>query len=351
MSLSLEKSVTMDSMIFGLQKFGGISNYWARLLSNLSTQEPEAVELLLPRIVKYRSFDPIWLEHFNVKREFYQNNISRYLNSSVAVKNGVYHTSYYRLPKKRPGKTIVTVYDFTYERFRNGFPRMVHSIQKNRAINAADAIICISNSTKNDVLKFIPTIDPSLLHVIHLGVDLNDFFPDSSSNRDCSDMVLFVGQRAGYKRFDLAISAIQQSPELRLGIIGPDLINSERENLYTKLGCRWKEFGPINDERLRQLYSSAYAFVFPSDYEGFGLPVLEAMACGCPVICSKLSSLPEVGGAAALYAERQDGEAFAACLASLADSCNRRCLIELGINRSQIFTWTQTINLTTDLYK
>lgn len=341
----------MDSMIFGLQKIGGISNYWARLLSHLSSENPKATKLVLPKTIKYKTFDTNWVEHFNVKREFFQNNISRYMNSVGAIKSGVYHTSYYRLPKKMAGKTIVTVYDFTYERFRSGLPKIVHSVQKNRAINAADAIICISNSTKNDLLKFIPNIDPSLIHVIHLGVDLKGFFPDAPPIVDCRDMVLFVGQRAGYKRFDLAISAIQQSPELRLGIIGPNLTNLERESLHTKLGRRWTEFGLISDERLRQLYSSAYAFLFPSDYEGFGLPVLEAMACGCPVICSKLSSLPEVGGGAALYAERQDGEAYAAGLTSLSVSCDRRRLIELGINRSKMFDWARTIDQTMGLYK
>ena len=351
MTLSSEKYLTMDSMIFGLQKIGGISNYWARLLSHLACQNPDVTKLVLPKIIEYKTFDTTWVERFDVKREFFQNNISRYMNSSGNIKNGIYHTSYYRLPRKLAGKTIVTVYDFTYEKFRSGLPKMVHSVQKNRAINAADAIICISNSTKNDLLQFIPNIDPTLIHVIHLGVDLEYFFPDTSLKADFSDMVLFVGQRNGYKRFDLAISAIQKSPELRLGIIGPELTKLERENLQTKLDNRWMEFGSISDRYLRQLYSGAYAFIFPSDYEGFGLPVLEAMACGCPVICSKLSSLPEVGGVAALYAERQVGEAYAEGLALLADSFERRRLIDLGINRSKMFHWSHTIEHTMGHYK
>ncbi len=245
---------------------------------------------------------------------------------------------------------MVSAYDFTYERYRTGLARQVHTWQKLTSLRRADAVLCISNATKQDALEFCHGIDASKLHVTHLGVDLDTFKPDRIADSGNEMTVLFVGQRAGYKRFDLAVDALRQCPRLKLGVIGPPLTDSERASLHTILGERWHEFGSVGTAQLRRLYSTAFAFIFPSDYEGFGLPVLEAMACGCPVIAANLSSLPEVGATAAHYAAEQRGDAYAALLIALEDEATRDAAVGAGIARAAEFPWAKTFDQTLSVY-
>jgi mannosyltransferase len=248
---------------------------------------------------------------------------------------------------------VVSVYDFTYERYRDGLARRVHSTQKLRSIRRADRVLCISAATRRDVLQHCPDVDPAKVQVVHLGVDGDAYFPepDPAADGAARHQVLFVGQRTGYKRFDLAIEALRQSPRLSLGIVGPALDDSERASLTRHLGTRWTEIGPVPSRELRRRYSSAFAFIFPSDYEGFGLPVLEAMACGCPVLAADNSSLPEVGGDAALYPSTQDAQAYAHQLQRLEGSALREQLVAAGLQRARQFPWAKTLQQTVALYR
>lgn len=343
--------ITLDCIIFGLQRFGGVSNYWAKLAEHLIVDPALAGSLILPKHLIYRDFDASWLQRMPVLRERHDARIVRYLPAPMVDGSGVFHTSYYRLPRQHVGKYVVSVYDFTYERYRTGLARYVHTKQKLVSIQRADAVLCISESTRRDVIEFCPEVDAAKLHIIHLGVDSNAFYPESK-NLSCTNeqTVLFVGQRGEYKRFDLAIEAIRQSPRLSLGIVGPTLTNAERRHLQARVGARWHEFGPVSNTDLRRLYSSAFAFIFPSDYEGFGLPILEAMACGCPVVAAALSSLPEVGGTAAIYADSQTGESYASALNALVSTSVRLDAIRSGIARALEFDWLKTYEKTKSVY-
>ncbi len=343
--------ITLDCIIFGLQRFGGISNYWAKLVEYLSVDPALVGHLVLPKNLTYRDFNDAWLQRMPLLWETLDTRIGRYLPVSTIGDGGVFHTSYYRLPRQRVGKYVVTVYDFTYERYRTGLARFVHTKQKLASIRRADAVLCISESTRRDVIEFCPDIDATKLHVTPLGVDDQAFYQESSDSPSVNDQtVLFVGQRGGYKRFDLAINAVLQLPRLSLGVVGPALTDEERTLLQARLGTRWHEFGPVSTADLRRLYSSAFAFIFPSDYEGFGLPILEAMACGCPVVAAALSSLPEVGGAAALYAGSQSGESYASALSALDSVAVREEAVRSGIARALKFDWLQTYHKTKAVY-
>ena len=343
--------ITLDCIIFGLQRYGGISNYWAKLVEHAGGDPALACSLTVPKQFTYHDLDEAWMRRAPVLRERIDARIARYLKAPVAADAGVFHTSYYRLPRRRAGKYVVSAYDFTYERYRTGLARFVHSRQKFRSIRRADAVLCISESTRRDIIELCPGVDAGKLHVVHLGVDLDAFFRDVSNPSSAGEQtVLFVGQREGYKRFDLAIDAVRQVPRLSLGIVGPGLTDEERATLRQVLGDRWREHGPVGTPELRRLYSSAFAFIFPSDYEGFGLPVLEAMACGCPVVAASRSSLPEVGGSAALYAASQSGEAYATALHALDSPAVRGALIRAGASRIEQFSWSQTMQQTVAIY-
>lgn len=343
--------IILDCNIFGLQRFGGVSNYWAKIVKYLSIDSAFSGTLILPKQVKYEDFEDDWISRMPVRREILDARIGRYLRAPSGIRGGVFHTPYYRKPNRQFGKYIVTVHDFTYERYRSGLARLVHTKQKLDSIRHADAVICVSESTRRDVIEFCPEIDVGKLHVIHLGVDKELFYKDLKNTLDVTELtVLFVGSRVSYKRFDLAVKAVSLHPDLTLGIVGPVLTDDERTYLKKYLGASWHEFGPISSSDLRRLYSSAFALIFPSDYEGFGLPILEAMACGCPVVAATLSSFPEVGGGAVHYADNQSSDSYSSVLGALYSVAVRKDSISAGIERAAKFDWLQTYQKTRNIY-
>jgi mannosyltransferase len=121
--------------------------------------------------------------------------------------------------------------------------------------------------------------------------------------------------------------------------------------LNEALGRRWKYFGVVPADRLRVIYGSCFAFIYPSSYEGFGLPILEAMACGAPAVVACLSAFPEVGGDAALYAESQTPKAYASHLQSLMASEHRAAKVREGIAHARQFSWDTTFARTLESYR
>lgn len=331
--------IAFDSIIFGLQRFGGISNFWARLIEASGDAPLDAVALLMPRMI--RTMEMPDLAGRTIVTETAPQRLSRYLPAQVPAGTTVFHTSYYRRPQRRVDRYVVSVYDFTYERYFSGLPRFVHHFQKGDSIQAADMSVCISEATRADLLGQFPKVDPARTCVVPLGVDRLRFYPEPGAY-DSRPYVLFVGQRGGYKRFDLAVDALALTPGLTLAIVGPPLEHEEIARLERTLPGRWHKHDSVGSDALRRLYSNAYAFLFPSDYEGFGLPILEAMACGCPTVAANRSSFPEVAGDAALLASDQRPEAYADMVTRLGDDALRARLVAAGIARVALFEWRET---------
>jgi mannosyltransferase len=183
-------------------------------------------------------------------------------------------------------------------------------------------------------------------------VDTDTFFPDAKpTDVGLQNTVLFVGGRSGYKRFDLAVDAMRSlARQFILGIVGPPLGPEERAQLDSAVPGRWIHFGTVSSSRLREIYSSVYSLIFPSDCEGFGLTVLEAMSCGCPAVVANRGSLPEVGGTAVLYAEEQRSDCYSEALIRLEDGRLRKKLIAEGASRAAQFSWAETGRRTQALY-
>ena len=346
MKMNMRLNIKFDSVILGMQRYGGISNYWSRLIAGVSSLYPES-----KNIMPVNSFDHDLGE--NVIHERMPVTISRYLPVHNVKRNDIFHTSYYRWPMFKCKAYVVTVYDFTYERFSRSLQKYSHSLQKFESIRRADALICISESTKKDLLYYCDDIDPKKVHVVHLGIEPSEFYctKDVSDYRRHNNEVLFVGRRGGYKRFDLALEAVSKMKTLTLTVVGEKVTASEQKILDDRLYGRWKALENVNSSQLRELYEASFAFMFPSDYEGFGLPLIESMACGCPVISSSLSSLPEVGAGAVLYARNQDFESYYNQLLALTESEELRVnMIKLGLLRVKEFTWRKMVLETVEIY-
>ena len=212
-----------------------------------------------------------------------------------------------------------------------------------------DFVFCNSNSTRNDFLKFRPDYAPKKVITTYLGAD--DIFAPQLSGADKNVKKYFLSCSAASKRKNFAhlIEAFKMFIEkARLADVELIIVGSPAENIrYELSGIEDKVIftGHISDAELIKLYGNALAFVYPSLYEGFGLPVLEAMKCGAPVICTNSSSLPEVGGDAALYISGEDIGETAETLSRIYHNPDiRQNLRAKGFIQAQKFSWENCSN-------
>jgi mannosyltransferase len=346
-------SLVFDDIIYWLQPAGGITTYWNEITRRLAAQVHDVHRLGFAQESMSRFYRAPPPEQQQTRQKL-TPKLARYGSAPLgqADEGAVFHTSYYRRPSHRKCTNVVTVYDFTYERYRSGFARTVHSWQKFAAIRAADLVICISENTLRDVMHYLPDVPADKLVAIPLGVS-EEFYKLDATNlaNAASNQVVFVGERVGYKRFDLAVDAVALCSDLSLTVVGAAPSDDERRMLDARLPHRWTYAGRISIEALNRLYNTAFALIYPSDYEGFGLPLLEAMRAGCPVVCSNLSSLPEVGGAATLFASAQDAGAYAVELERLRENAIRGEYVRRGSIQARRFTWDACAARTLQAYE
>jgi len=229
---------------------------------------------------------------------------------------------------------------------------------KRIAVSRADHIICISYSTKNDLCELF-NVPEDRVSVVHLGFDKFEREGDECySGRICRPYLLYVGDRSGYKNFLSLLKAVASQAVLQncfdVVAFGGGALSSVEKSLIRDLGFRADAVRQIggDDSVLGALYSGATAFVYPSLYEGFGLPPLEAMAHDCPVVTSNASSMPEVVGPAGEYFNPADIDALAEAINTVVfDSIRRDELILAGRERLGLFSWSRCAEETRDIYR
>ena len=280
----------------------------------------------------------------------------------------LYHSPYYLMPY-RPGlPTVVTFYDMiplVYPEFFSLSQRLLFRGTHLLAARAATCIITVSEATRADLIRHI-RIPPEKIVVIPLGVD-KDFHPRGRGEiiqiRQKyglpENYLLYVGTNKPHKNLECLVDAFQQMENLfrsnvKLVIAGPwDRRYDGAKKMANAAGSkdRVQFVGWIEEADLPALYTGAMLFVFPSLREGFGLPVLEAMACGTPVVCSNRSGLSEVAGGAALLINPEDTHHLAEGIARvLKNEDLRQELTERGLKRAKLFTWEKTAEKTLTLY-
>jgi glycosyltransferase involved in cell wall biosynthesis len=349
-------NLILDNIIFSLQKSGGISLYWSELIKRLS-RETFSVTFIQNQGTQSNIF--YQESRMNSDKVYAQSGplkIKRYLPIRFdSPQSSLFHSSYYRrLSPHIP--SIQTVHDFTYEKLFSGPKKWVHALQKRKAVMDAQGVICVSEHTKKDLLNFYPDLSPSRVRVIPLGVSGFSPLPECKQVNGvslCDDLpyILFVGDRSFYKNFWMLVDALCRLPKYRLVIAGgAPLTDREKAQLESRIPNRYEMAGRVNQAHLSALYTHAFALVYPSQYEGFGLPVLEAMACGCPVIASNTSSLPEVvGEAGILISPTRDG--ICEAIAFLEDTKCRDHFIACGTRRVCLFSWDRMATQTQTFYQ
>jgi len=269
----------------------------------------------------------------------------------------IFHSSYYRYA---PGAyNVLTVYDFIYEHYRSGLARKVHVWQKSRAINHADAIICISEHSKNDLLRFYPHISIPI-KVIHMGKSddymvLNDDYTYSAEVEFLigQKFYLFIGERRNYKNFQFLLEQLQ--PEQFLVIVGGgELQAEEKKQLEQKWGANYHHFLRPDNTTLNEIYNLAFCLLYPSDYDGFGIPVIEAMSAGCLVVCQAVSSLTEVAGEAGVFFDKNVSSSshgsLQNALAQLQDDTFYQNRVVKGLENAEQFSWDKCYRQTLEFY-
>lgn len=345
------KTILFDNIIYSLQQSGGISAMWAMLQNGLlhddaidlmSLERDDAINNIYRKKVELSNEKLVGLKHN------YPLIIDRYRNVDVRdVQPAVFHSSYYRCIDNEDVKSVVTVHDFIYERYMAGLRRYVHCKQKYQAIKEADVVVCVSENTRKDLLHYLPEIDKDKIRVVHNGVS-DDFYILDNAKR--CDRLLYVGGRARYKNFDFLIEAISKTSYC-LDICGLPLSAKEQKYLNSKLGNkRYKVYSNVDNDTLNELYNNAKCLVYPSSYEGFGLPIVEAQRSGCPVIALNSSSIPEVIGETPLLLQNLREREFLSLLKMLESPTLFDEVRNLGRANSNRFTSQSMLNGYKEVY-
>jgi glycosyltransferase involved in cell wall biosynthesis len=359
--------VVFDDQVFCWQEFGGISRYFYELAKRVTNEKNFSASVVAPLYVnRYLAEGGVKVKGVRIPKTRNSGRIISALNGLVASAlirserpDALHETYYYRRRSLAPRgcPTVVTVFDMTHEKFPGHFlARDRTSEAKRAAVLRADRVICISANTQRDLIDILG-VAPEKTVVIHLGFTLTNQTASAVSPINIRPFLLYVGPRGGYKNFDALLGAYASSEALRnnfsLIAFGGGRFSAEEEECIRALSladCVRQMSG--DDALLSMLYRQAAAFVYPSLYEGFGIPPLEAMGFDCPVICSNTSSIPEVVGDAARLCDPEDIDAMRTAIEAVVGSHDLRDdLVRRGRERIKHFSWDRTAMETMNVYR
>ena len=361
--------IAYDYQIFGWQVYGGISRYFYELAKGVSEVAGQDVTVVSPLCVNhYLESRPASLKVIGVHvRPLPRGGrIYRVFNSLLArpifaaVNPAIVHETYYARGRTAPRRaaTVLTVFDLVHEKFSGQYSRFdPTSAEKAAAVARADHIICISQNTQHDLIEML-SVPREKTSVVYLGSSALAVNPQAMLPQNDRPFLLYVGVRGGYKNFQRLVAAYASSALLKrdfdLVCFGGGALSGEERGHAKDLGIPESRLRHVSgeDDVMAQLYATAAAFVYPSVYEGFGIPPLEAMSVGCPVICSNSSSLPEVVGDAAELFDPLDEEQLRSAMERVVTSEGlRKELIARGHRRCAAFSWERCAQETLAIYR
>lgn len=359
--------VVFDDQVFCWQEFGGISRYFYELAKRVANGRNFSASVVAPlHVNRYLAAGGISVKGLRIPKVRNSGRIISALNSLIAPAlirserpDVLHETHYYRRRSLAPRgcATVVTVFDMTREKFPDYFlARDRTSETKRAAVMRAHRVICISANTQRDLIDILG-VAPEKTVVIHLGFTLTSPAAAPAPPARNRPFLLYVGPRGGYKNFDALLNAYAASAVLHdnfaLLAFGGGRFSAMEAERIRALGlpdCVRQISG--DDALLSALYRQAAAFIYPSLYEGFGIPPLEAMGFDCPVICSNTSSIPEVVGDAARLFDPADIDDLRAAIEEVVGSLELRDdLVRRGRARIQRFSWDRTAMETMDIYR
>lgn len=363
--------VLYDHQVFSLQDAGGASRYFYELARYMSRTPDVRTEVLMgmnASVYPFAELDatrtrvrslPGWMRPGSLR--YAANEAWSNLKATTMGKFDVYHpTTYLRMPMVRAHRVIATHNECTHERFPELFPDRWKVLRARKWLfPRVDAIICCSESTRQDLLQFY-NVDPAKTRVIY-----DAFSPLPRSTEAAAqlrakmrrDYVLYVGMRAAFKNFRGLLQAMhdaQLADAVDLLALGGGELTDEEQTLIRRLGLDNSvvSMPKVSDQLLAEAYAGARLFVYPSLSEGFGIPPLEAMSLGCPVLASRGGSIPEVCGDAPFYFDATDQDSFVReLLRALQDEPARQRAVRAGYAVAKRYSWDKCGEQTLSLYR
>lgn len=300
-----------DNIIYNLQRFGGISVVWNELLRRARVDK----DLVCTELDYIEKMTPRWMERYRIP-------------AYKADTPSVFHSSYFRVLPQEGVYNVTTVHDLTYHFYRRGLAKAVHLWEEERALRHSEAVICVSENTKRDLLRFYPWLNEQSILVIYNGV--SELFRPMPEVQKCGNLLYVGNTRVGYKRYDVAQEVAR--------LTGLELVTA----------------AGVSPEQLNILYNEAVCLLYPSDYEGFGIPILEAQKAGCPVIAQNTSSIPEVMGDGGLMIAHDTPQRMAQEMADGVRQLLSRptgTIIKKGMENAKRFSWDNTYEKTKQVYE
>lgn len=344
--------IFLDDIIFSLQTVGGISVYWAEFLSKINQSKLDAI------LIKRTDNKCILANNLKWDKKIKWEikvpiKLSRILPLLNTLPNKcIYHSSYFRISLQKNVCNIVTLHDLAGELgMIKGLRRKLKVLLQTVAINKADGIICVSKTTQKSLLEFYPKINPLKTTVIYHGCSPK-FYPLTPKDTNTIKQIVFIGGRNDYKNFDTCLNVLALLPDFELLIIGGDNLSAnDILTIQTKIGNRYTYLKNVETEVLNQIYNQAFCLFYPTYYEGFGMPVVEAMKAGCAVISCATKAIVEVtADAAILIKNPKDSQAFVSAVLSLNNLQFKNQLIKKGLVQAEKYNWDNHFNQTIAFY-
>jgi len=358
--------ILFDNEIFLIQKYGGASRYFYELIRRLIEKDIE-VSVYMGRFIneyglenyqdKFKVFFGKKIKHIPrtklISIKLQQPLFQKFANNTEF---DILHQTYFAdLNINKKYKRVITVHDFTHERLSKNFSKLDKTADlKKIAIENSDGIICVSESTKKDLIERYD-VKNKIIKVIYHGNSLRYEINEEPIIKE--PYLLYVGDRRSYKNFGVMIKLFEINQllkrDFKVVCCGGGAFTKTETYEINSNGLN-NNFIQIEarDKKIANLYKYAKAFIYPSKYEGFGIPVIEAMYNECPVIASNVSSLPEVGGNAALYFEPDSVDDLNNKINLLLFTEGKReDLIQKGKEREKSFSWDKCAEETFEFYK
>ncbi len=380
--------ILYDNQIFSCSEFGGISRYFCEIVSYYSKWSGEGVSLPLLfsnneylREISLFDYYPFKVCYFFEPLNnlfIYQSNLLKSISLLRKREYDIFHPTYYDpyfLRYLNGTPYVVTVYDMVEEALlhlftpREDINRFVLFLAeklyvryrvlfgKKTVCEQADSIITLSTQMRDEIVRFYG-IDPSRIHVVPLASSMDITTSTGNCNLRIPDrFILYVGTRADYKNFEYFLSSINKlllrDPELYLVCAGSNRFSKNETDLMQRLKVSDKvvHIKFSTNAELAYLYKLAEVFVFPSLYEGFGIPVIEALSCGCPAAVSNIGAFREIAEGSAMYFDPRNSDSiYENVYKVLYENGIKEDLRVRGLERSKYFSWKKTAEMTLEVY-